>query len=165
MKTLYLVTHGEKETGADPDMTVAGKTCVRSLRIHLVIDPPLVCIGEALRHFAVAEELGYSDTGVRLQISSVFGACGSLELIDGEKMLVLASGIKVAFETCTSGEDAGPSLRAKLKKLPNETVICAGREVLLALGIPLSEAKSGSVYAIKVDGDEIKIEFIATGTN
>lgn len=165
-KAIIIVTHGPKAKGPNPPMTEEGRQAIHNLRKHLIVDPPVVCIGEAQRHFDVAEALGYGeDSGVPWMISSVFGACGSLELgKEGEKLLILADGRSLPFGICTSGEDAGPSVTAKLRKLPEGAVICAGREILIALGVPLADAKSGALYAATACEDgQFTVQFIASG--
>lgn len=154
MREIFIVTHGQKLPGADPSMTEEGKTAIRILREYLPAAPTAVYCGEARRHFDVAEALGFHHiTG----ISSVFGAAGSREMINGKPYIVLSSGMSIPFEICSSGPDAGPSLKAKLFTLPDGAVICAGRECLVALGV--ENAQSASVYAVSV-GDMVGIKNI-----
>ena len=167
MKEVSILIHGPKGTGADPHMTEEGTKMIASLVLLLPDTIPEVWTGEARRHEDVAIAAGLH-THPNRWWSSVFGAAGSLETISGQKMLVLPSGLTVPFDRVTSGQDAGPSVKAKLATLPKDTVICAGREILLALGMSIEQAKSGALYTAEVIGgdvtDTISLKLVAVGT-
>lgn len=156
-------THGEKEAGPDPRMTPKGFRQVASLREHFPNEVSAVWAGEARRHDNVAEALGLDNHQNRWW-SAVWGAAGSLERREnGEKVLIFADGREVPFERTTSGEDGGPSVKAKIVGLRHNAVVCAGREVLIALGLTLAEAKSGALYRVTTDGTQItEIRLIAS---
>lgn len=155
-------THGEKGQGSDPCMTDKGFRQVASLREHLPNEVPVVWAGEARRHDNVAKALGLDQHPNRWW-SAVWGAAGSLERHGDRKVLVFPDGREVPFERTTSGEDGGPSVKAKILGLHHNAVVCAGREVLIALGLTLAEAKSGALYRVTTDGSQItEVKLIAS---
>lgn len=158
---VFIVTHGQKARGTDPCMTEDGYTRVEMLRRHLPVQVPEVWIGEAQRHFDVQQALGLNDHPT-VRMSAVFGSSGSLDVIDGQRVLVLPDGRQFPFEHVTTGRDMGPSVKAKIPTLADGTVICAGRECIIALGISLELAMSGAVYKVTHDGQQvIEINLIA----
>lgn len=163
MKTIFVVTHGEKEPGANPSMTEKGKKDLAILSSYLPKDIPEVWLGEAQRHEDVATALGLENHPNKWW-SAVWGSAGSLETRENKRMLVLPSGRAVPFERTTSAYDGGPSVKAKVLTLPDNTVVCAGRECIIALGIPMREARSSALYAITIkDGGEMEINLIMEG--
>lgn len=163
MRTIFVVTHGEKEKGANPPMTEKGKKDVAILSSYLPKDIPEVWLGEAQRHEDVAAALGLENHPNKWW-SSVWGSAGSLEKQGDKRMLVLPSGKAVPFECTTSADDGGPSVKAKVLTLPDNTVVCAGRECVIALGIPLREAHSSALYAITIKNrGEMEISLLKGG--
>lgn len=154
MAAIFVVTHGEKGQGQNPNMTEKGFGDVKELRKFLPTteEIPLVLRGEAARHEDVRNALGfrhYPNQGV----SALWGGCGSgQKALDGKVVIILAHGTVVPYDP-ESILDLQLSIVAKLNKLPNNTVICAGRELAAALLGDLSKAASGAVYLIATNGN------------
>lgn len=169
-KTIHLFTHGEKKTGANPNMTSRGMDVVSCLRRHVPKQPSQLWVGEAARHWDVASALELLGDGASFQLmpmcSSVWGSAGSVEKIDNEIVIVLADGRKIPYAQCTSAADGAPAVQAKLlgDDVLDGAVICAGREVVIALGETPATAKSAAYYRVTVEGSTITHELVNIGS-
>lgn len=170
-KIIHLFTHGTKQRGANPVMTLKGCADVARLQKYLPKQLVQIWIGEAARHWDVASALGLFKDDESLQLtpkySSVWGSAGSGEKRGGnEVIVVLPDGREIPYAQCTSGQDGAPSVKAKLLSddVQHDAVICAGREIVIALGETLETAKSAAYYRITVENGTISHELVAIGT-
>ena len=89
----------------------------------------------------------------RARLTNLAGDPDSLEIVNGQKMAVLADGTMFPLSLYTSLADNTPSAVAMVIGLPDGSVICGGRPCMIMLGYP--QAKSGGVYQVTVEGDRI----------
>ncbi|OGE87798.1 MAG: hypothetical protein A3J07_03745 [Candidatus Doudnabacteria bacterium RIFCSPLOWO2_02_FULL_49_13] len=172
-KRVYIVTHGDKETGANPNMTPVGFSQVQALQNRLPSQPSMVLVGTGRRHLDVATALGYitCHRSVRLRhpdtrFTPVVGGPESLEKIKGEDLILLADGATLPRNLYTGTEDGAQSMIQLLLTLPDNSVICAGRPSMILLG--KKDAKSAAVYRVTVNnGDGVFhiAEVVATGVS
>lgn len=176
MKTIWLITHGEKEVRdlegnwiADAGMTGVGFKQIKSLKPKLEEylsgqKPSEVHCGTGLRQWQVAQILGF--TKEETYFSSLWGESSTLIDVEGKKKILLGHGIVVEKKQYLSSQHMGSAAREAIIKLPNDSLICSGRPVLIRLGIPSEEGQSGALYALRVmDDNSIKIELIIKGVN
>lgn len=158
-KTILVVTHGDKYSGANPQMTPEGLEQVKRLRGLIPRNPPAVVCGTGQRHWDVAGMLGFEPT----RITSIVGGPDSLEIIDGIKHIILADGRLVDPALYTSLTDEADAAKVVIASLPDQSVVCAGRPSMIMLGEP--NAKSAAVYDVHVMNNEIVdiTEVVATG--
>ena len=153
MRTVYIVTHGEKELGPDPAMTTLGFTQVAALRDKLPNPPSIILCGTGQRQQDVAHALGF----VPDRYSAAVGGPESLEVKgDGTKVIVMANGLEIDCKDDTTEADGAPAMLALTLRLPDNAVITTGRVALIMLGLTLAEAKSAAVYTVTHDGEKIQ---------
>jgi len=172
---VYLATHGEKTGGPDPGMTEKGFQQVRPLRQDLfdrlpADGPPEVHIGTGKRQFEVASALGLTNLEERFFYSAVWGDGSSEFKRDGKPMVMLPFGRIIKWDQYLSPRHLQPAIRKAIMTLPDNTVICSGRPVLIRLGMTLNSpnCQSGALYAIHFkpgEPDSIRIELVLSGVN
>lgn len=151
MKTprIFIVTHGAKKSGPNPPLSPAGKAQVSSLPIPTGITSVIVGTGQrfADTYRAIKDKVG----DIPVKYSPL---CGSAD--SGEKG---ESGFQVTLvdSTVVEPEDyiglvgtAGVDLLIWLKSLPDNTLLCAGREFLSGIGHKTGE--SGRLYQYDENG-------------
>lgn len=146
-KTVYVVNHGDKNTGINPGMTEAGFSQVNALKTLVPADPPLIICGAGKRHDDVRVALDFPGSPTVVWTPSV-GGPESLEKIDGRNMVVMADGKTVPLESFPVGKDRTAAMLAVLEDAPDNAVICAGRPAAISLGV--KDAKSAAVYRINI---------------
>ena len=152
MKTeIYVVTHGDKFGGANPGMTQKGYDEVKNLRFLIPGKPSLVVCGTGRRHIDVAKVLGL----IIDRYTCLAGDSDSLEIINNEKVIVLADGKRLEPKLYTSLEDNAPGTKAMVASLPHNSIICGGRPTMIMLGFS-KIAKSASVYKVTCEEGQIK---------
>jgi len=154
VKTIYAVLHGDKEFGPDPEMTPKGKAQIAELLHLLPQNPSNVIVGTGRRHHGVCKALGLKMT----HSSPIIGDPTSLDVINGEKMLVFADGYRCPLSMDRSISDLSLAAMPFILMLEDNTVLCTGRPFLKALG--WEEAQSGSVVLITVGEHEISFEVL-----
>ena len=153
---IYIVTHGEKKKGPNPRMTKKGFEQIGKIKSIIPADPVMVISGTGRRHVEVAKTLNLKID----RFTSVMGCADSSEIIDGQKKIRLPDGTVLEPSIYTTLKDMSPAVKQFISKLPDGTIICAGRPLLKMLSY--AEPKSGSVY--KVNGVNGCItELVATG--
>ena len=164
----YVVTPGEKYSAlilgqknpvANPGMTKKGFADVEARRPLLPKKPCEVVCGTGLRHMNVAEALRLHPT----RYTATVGGATSMEVISGEKTIILPDGTFISPQEYTTLEDNAVALRSLIVRLPDDAVIYGGRPALIILGC--KEAKSAAVYLVGVSVyDKILItEVVSTG--
>lgn len=151
-KTVYVVTHGDKSSGANPGMTASGFEQVRALRPLLPpgSEIPVVYVGTGKRHIDVYNVLDLVCLPTRWTAS--VGGPESLEKIHGQDIVVFANGTPVTRASYTTTDDGLASMVAVLNNAPHNSVICAGRPSMIMLG--KKDAKSGAVYRITFESPD-----------
>ena len=166
-KVIFVVTHGDKFSGANPRMTPEGFKQVTDLRRLLPRNPSVVLCGTGTRHFDVVSALDLWTLSGNMRVTSVIGGPDSLEVVNGEKLVVLANGKLCSPAVYTTLEDSAAAAVALVASLPDNSVVCAGRPLMIMLSE--KNAKSAAVYKITVTDvhDEITSfdieEVVATG--
>jgi len=134
MGKVFIITHGEKYDGFDPEMTPKGFIQINSLLDHLPEDPPEVICGTGRRHLGVANALGLNVTCY----NALVGRPESLER-DGTVTLACGSIPREMYDKRGMKE----ALLTLLSSLQDNTILCAGRPVLNDLG---DKGESAAVY-------------------
>jgi len=150
MKTVYVVTHGDKFFGPNPGMTGRRYNEIKKLCFLIPSKPSLVVCGTGRRHIDVA-------TALMLLIdryTCLAGDSDSLEIIDDKKVIILADGTQLDPKCYTSLEDNAPGAKTLIVSLPDNSVVCGGRPLMIMLGF--REAKSASVYRVLCEEGQIK---------
>lgn len=156
---VFIVTHAQKFSGANPKMTPEGCEQVRGMRGLLPKNPSEVICGTASRNMDIARELGLKPT----RYTVVSGDCGSLdEKQDGTKVIVFADGTEVPYshELVTTAKDLQDAAVKLVSTVKPMAVICSGRPIMLSLAAAGYEpvdgtGKSGRVYKVTRDNGKI----------
>jgi hypothetical protein len=161
LNTIFIVTHGEKFPGKNPEMTEDGFKQVAALRPLLPEVISAVVCGTGKRHLDVAVALSLEPTRYTLNV----GGPESLEKIDGKLCVVLADGTAVPRDLYTGTDDGKAAMASVVLSLSDGAVICAGRPSMILLGV--NDAKGAAVYAVEVkDGKIVAIhEITALGVS
>lgn len=145
-KTVYIVTPGDKDSGANPGMNHNGFAQVKALRPLLPPgnEIPMVICGTGRRHKDVYNAL---DLVCRPTFwTASVGGPESLEKAHGQDMVILADGTPVTRASYTTTDDGMASMQAVLNSAPDNSVICSGRPSMIMLG--KKDARSAAVYRI-----------------
>lgn len=174
-KTVWLVTHGEtvlrKPDGTlqpDPEMSQEGRHSLDTVAIMLYQKlgeslPPEIHCGTGHRQYQVAQTIFLNPSNVFF--SSLWGDASTLAMEDGKRMILLSHGLLISYEQYHSAKHVGgETIRKVLASLPDNSVICSGRPVLIRLGMKPEECHNGALYALRVKKNgEVKIELVQQG--
>lgn len=144
MKTLYLVSHGERENGTDPKHTENGIQQINNLPI-----PNITIIvagtGKRFQESAFIILSSPHECSIPLFFSPF---CGSADGLDPPDDIVMANGTRCQLSTEYIGLDS-PWFDAWgfVNSQPDRTLFCAGGELLIALGLK-SIYKKGCLYEL-----------------
>ena len=150
-KTVYVVNHGDKNTGANPGMRKSGFAQISALKPLLPANPPLIICGAGSRHEDVRRALNFNCGCPTIWTPSV-GGPESLEKIQGKDTVILADGMTVPLGSFPVGKDRTAAMLAVLEDTPDNAVICAGRPAMISLGV--KDAKSAAVYRVNICSPE-----------
>jgi hypothetical protein len=142
---IHLITHGERNNGVNPGHTIEGIAQINALRLPEGITQ--VVIGTGLRFREIYE-------AVSSQLFPVRGAvryspfCGSADALDPDRCVVLADGTRVPLDHYLGvGTVPGFDAWAFVSAMPDNCLLCAGNELLIALGAKAIAAR-GQLYEI-----------------
>ncbi len=170
VKTVYLVTHGEYDVGTpgnwkpDPPLNTEGWEQIQALKPEverIIPQPAMIQAGTGRRHLDVAWILGYHFE--QIFVSDVWGGPIVLARINDVKHVLLACGEIMSWEQYLSSQHLRNAVAETLRILPHNTLICSGRPVLVRLGLEVEECRGAAIYALRIKGDEIKIERLTEG--
>lgn len=150
MKRIYIITHGLCEDGANPKMSQKGIAQMLSLKDKLPSSPAKIICGTGQRHIQTAKIL-------RLVIEQYTDLVGTPDRVikkSDKKIIMLADGAVIDYEKHTSLKDMQPVARPFIGSLPDNTLICAGRQLPVMLGITKDEVKSAAVYEVQLVAEE-----------
>lgn len=154
IKKITVVTHGDKGIEFDPEMTFKGFAEVHPLRRNLPQKPTKIVTGIGRRQKDVAKALGL----IPGSHAKWAGDGDSLIVRDGQKFILRADGTE---EKSAGGNFTPEEISAAIAgiiDLPSNAVVCAGRPVILMLGVNSKDATSASVFEVTVaDGEIVKI--------
>jgi len=121
-------------------------------------------MGMGKRHIDTAAALNFVPTATLT--STIWGGPESLIEVNGEKQVILANGLIIDLENCLSNKHLSKAVRETLSDLPNNTVICTGRPILIRLGQEPEDCQNGAIYKLSIRGaDDINIELVTKGIN
>ena len=172
MKTVYLITHGAKidfkgpnQPNPNPGMTKDGWRMVASLRPKLnellPNGPAQIHAGTGLRQSQVVEALGFDLN--KVLFSALWGEPATAVKMSGKKVIVLADGRYLEWEKYLSPRHMESTIREVLSSLPDGSLICSGRPVLVRLKMEPEECFSGALYTLEIEGDQINIKLLVAG--
>lgn len=136
---IYLVTHGNRFSGCNPGHTLDGKTQIVRIRedfLPQIPKPPLVVVGTGRRFLEIYRTLSLALEGVPVNYSPFCGSADSME--EDHETIMLASGDKtthaqyLSLIACMDTAFLGWRF---LSELPDNTLLCAGGELMVALGL------------------------------
>ena len=160
IKVIFIATHGEKEEKKpNPGLTEKGFAEITALKSLLPSSNNIIC-GTGKRHFDTAKALWLKPN----RVTSAAGDADSMDFINGVRVVILADGTFVQYDAYTSLKDNEDSARSMIVSLPDNSIVCAGRPLLIMLGDP--NGKSAAVYRVTIEmGEIISIEeIISLGT-
>lgn len=144
MKTLYLVSHGERKNGANPKHKKGGLEQIQNLPIP--IDIARFIVGTGNRFHEVFKTIRRFRRGLYVPVFfSPF--CGSADGLDPDDTIVMANGGR-CLNTKYLGLDS-PWFDAwgLVNSHPDRTLFVAGGELMIALGLK-SIYKKGCLYEL-----------------
>ncbi|MDD5110825.1 MAG: hypothetical protein PHI63_06490 [Patescibacteria group bacterium] len=165
VRRIYLITHAQKLEGspgswkADPGMTEDGKRAVARLRPRLEREledkpPAAIYAGTGRRQWEVAEALGF--TVEQILFSAILGEAATAVNTDlPRKQVLLGHGLVIEWEQYLSIKHCSKPVREAILEMPDRTVICSGRPVLVRLGLQLEKCRSGALYQIGCSYTEV----------
>jgi len=131
---VYLITHSEKAFGTNPPL--ARKGILQIEKLVLEEEPPLVVIGTGKRFQEIYKTMidrGHLQHGTPVKYSPFCGSADSLEA--NKKDLTLADGTTISLDDYIGIENDCFDAWSFLFDLPDKTLLCAGKELMIALGL------------------------------
>lgn len=149
-----LITHDDrKPNGYDPPHTEKGIKKIQELveENSGILKTNTVVYGAATRFWQIAQEVLKKNSGAQYKSSFL---CGTPEGLDVEtNRICLVNGLTVPLKEHEGLEKAVAegyvNIWRYLGKFPDDTVICAGGELMIALGLN-SIRKRGALYEIDI---------------
>lgn len=133
---VYLVTHGERNFGVNPSHTCDGILQIEKLVLPKKVS--LVVIGTGWRFKEIYKimigrgYLGYLSQNIPVKYSPF---CGSVDGLEANKDVILTDGTTVSLDDYISiGSDCFDPWRF-ISDLPDNALLCAGGELMMALGL------------------------------
>lgn len=147
-KTMFLVTHGDREYGVDPEMTDKGREQVLGLASYLPKGISSVVVGTGKRHLNVCVlMMAGSNLGLNIPIwTSPF--CGSADSLNADKETVTLADGRVVKLRDYEGLGFCFDAWSFVAKHPDRTLFCAGGELMLALN---QKSEKGCLYELNVE--------------
>ncbi len=176
-KTIWLVTHGEtvlrKSDGTwQPDPGMSKRGLGEIVRLRTILNeklggktPTQIHCGVGRRQWEVSSTLGFNDPKV-IRFSALWGDAATLAMENDTRMVLLSHGLLIPYsQYCTAQHIGGETLKGAISVLPDCSVICSGRPVLVrGFGMDPSQCHNGALYAFRVqDSGEIKLELVQKG--
>jgi hypothetical protein len=143
---VYVVTHGHKGDEFNAGMTYLGFAEVHPLRDYLPKNPKNVVTGIGKRQDDVAKALGLIPNFK----AEWAGNGDSLIVRGGEKFILRANGTEEKSEGGNFTPEEISAALAGILSLEDDTVVCAGRPLMLMLGFDKALATSASVFGIEI---------------
>lgn len=141
--TSFLITHGERFFGPNPVHKQEGIEQIKDLQIPA--DISLVVIGTGARFKEIYEVIKPHVDGVPVKYSPF---CGSADGLEADYNVILVDGTLVDLKNDYTSLGA-PCFDAWkfVSDLPDRTLLCAGGELLIALGLKAINEK-GQLYEL-----------------
>jgi len=151
---IHAVTHGQKNSGPNPELTEAGKDEIASLKKHInEVKFDQIIVATGTRFLMTLESLGFSKTEAKF--SPLLGSADSGEKAESGYKGLLADGTLVDIDDYigiigTPGVD----LWVWLQSLSGNVLLVTGREFMG--GLEVDDATPSTVYRINTASREIK---------
>lgn len=130
---VYLVTHGQRNFGINPSHTSCGFEEIGTLVLREKISLVVIGTGKRFREIyntMISQGHLQQDTPIKY---SPF--CGSADSLEANKDVILVDGTTVSLNDYISiGSDCFDAWRF-ISSLPDNTLLCAGGELMMALGL------------------------------
>lgn len=140
---VYLITHGEKAFGPDPVLSRKGTKEIERLKLPEGII--LIVAGTGKRFRDILRIVCKQLPGIPVKHSPFCGSADSLEA--NKKDVTLADGTTVSLDDYISIENDCFDVWDFIFDLPDKTLLCAGGELMIALGLGNINEK-GQLYEI-----------------
>lgn len=169
MKTVWLVTHGETDSEPNPGLTAAGLTATERLKERLPEfipngQPTEIHCGTGRRQQQALEALGFNVE--QAMFSDLWGGAATLVRGSNPKMIRLGHGTCITWDQYLSPAHLAAAIQPIIAGLPDNSLICSGRPVLVRLGVAAEKGQSGALYALRIgDDNSISIELVVGGVN
>jgi hypothetical protein len=142
---IYLITHGKRNFGPNPGHTEEGLRQMASVIKEAADIPniPLIVVGTGLRFIEIYTHLSQHLPNVPVQFSPF---CGSADSMEANGQVILTNGLLVGYDNYVSVVKS-PAFDAWkfVASFPDNTVLCAGGELMNALGI---KSEKGQLYEL-----------------
>jgi hypothetical protein len=148
MKIYYLLTCGDRNHGFNPRLTAEGTDQISGIRRDLLPNiprPPMIVVGTGARFGNTYAAIAPLFQNVPMKYSPL---CGTGEATDKDGNIELASGVKVPKNKYISIESFSGIAWEFIMGLQPGTLLCAGEELMHALGFPSAPAR---LYEIDTD--------------
>ncbi len=151
---IYAVTHGQKGSGSNPQLTTIGMEEIVQLRKHIEkIDFDQIIVATGTRFLMTLESLGFSKD--RVKFSPLLGSADSGEKSESGFKGLLADGTLVEIDNYIGLIGTpGINLWTWLQSLKGETLLVTGREFMF--GLDVMDAVPSAVYRIDPLSQEIE---------
>lgn len=124
--------------------------------------PTEIHVGTGLRQWRVAQALGFSLEQKNIYFSDFWG--GAATVAGSKEVILLGHGLQVPRKQYLSVKHLQPFYRQIIASLPDNSLICSGRPVLVRLGMQEEDCSSGALYALHIQDDgQIVIELLIAG--
>lgn len=138
-RSIYLVTHSQKDDGANPGLTPIGLSQAGLLRRQLPTNLKVIVCGTGKRHLAMSKALGLKPT----RYSFIFGMPESKNR--ATNTVILADGTEVAYDLYTSVTDRADLFIKYVNLFPHLTAIITSRSMVKLL-MKEGDAKEAAIY-------------------
>lgn len=147
-KKIWLITHGLRHMGANPVHTKEGLEQIRNL--PLPQRTPLAVSGTGARFLEILEIVQEKCDVQEVKYSPF---CGSVDGLENDGNVVLVDGTLVNLKNdYLSLSQPCFDAWAFVESLSDGTILCAGGELYLALGLDKNIKQYGGLYCIDVAG-------------
>ena len=131
-RNISLITHGKRNFGVDPKHTTEGIEQIKNLQLPDNI--ALVVVGTGKRFQEIYETIRPKIYGATVKFSPF---CGSADGLEADGNVILTNGtlvdLKKDYISLTNAPEAFDPW-GFIASLPENTLLCAGGELLIALG-------------------------------
>ena len=154
-KTLYIVTHGQKDDQPNPSHTDYGRNQIRDLKQYLPSDPGLVIIGLGTRHFEMSGLLGINFDQDNCLFNAIAGRSTSLKPGTRDQVF-LANGVVIDIK---QWQDFAQEVFWNLFiDLPDNSIVLGGRPFARSILESIQtnhKALSASVYKMTIENGKV----------
>ena len=147
---MYLITHADRFNGYDPVHTPEG---IETLKEILAVPVSTIVYGTGKRFREIAEIVRETNPNAKMVPTPL---CGGPEGLDPDGHVVLSDGTKIPLQEY-EGLEANkefPDLWEFIETFPEDTVFCAGGELMIALGLN-AKRERGTLYVVHLEHKDV----------